>query len=636
MTITSQTNVSCNGGSDGEATLDASGGTGPYTFDWAPISVTEDTVSGLSAGTYYITITDNIGCDTLDSVIITEPPVLDVTATSTPATCGSADGTATATASGGVGSYSYSWFPIGGSNATATGLVPGDYTVTVIDGNLCSDSYVVTVDAIGGPNIFLASSTGVSCYGDTDGTATVTANGGVPPYSYIWSPGTLTGDTQTGLAAGNYSVTVQDAAGCSDNMTVTIGSPAQLQLSPAGIIAATCGASDGQGGVFVSGGTGPYTYTWTPGGATTQTITPVAAGEYGVVVVDNNGCSESINVVVPNTGGPTVAIVSTTDVSCYGMNDGSAEVSAAGGTSPYSYSWSPMGGNGTIASNLPGGTYNVLVTGADGCLGYTSITIDEPDEIVISSTVVNEDCAANNGGIFAFASGGAGGLTYLWSPDGQTTTSIVNIPNGNYSLTVTDFDGCTATEFYSVTVIYDPNNPNNPDLTVSPDTLISLFEGNQEQLDVSGAVTYSWTPSGDLSCDDCPDPVVTATTEQYYTVYGFNANNCWDSAIVHITIRIPCGDLFVPTIFSPNGDGLNDEFRILGTCIDSYEYAVYNRWGQRIKLITSDDILQSWNGKIDGEPVMNGSYAYTFKARYYDDSEKEFDYEEHGILKIVR
>lgn len=637
MVITSQTNVTCNGGSNGGATLDATGGTGPYTFTWAaPVSTVEDTVTGLSAGIYYITVADALGCDTLDSVVITQPPVLDVTAGSTPATCGSSDGTATATATGGVGPYSYTWWPFGGSSSTATGLIQGDYTVTVIDANLCTDTYLVTVGSVGGPNLTLVGATGVSCFGSVDGQATVGASGGSGSYTFTWNPGALDGNVQTGLASGDYSVTVQDGAGCTDNMTVTITEPAEIQLSPANVNPATCGMSDGDVGVFVSGGTGPFTYAWTPNVGNTQVVNNVSSGLYNVVVTDANGCSASENIVVPDATGPTVNLVSSSDVSCFGMNDGQATVSASGGTAPYTYSWNPTGGSSAMATNLPGGDYQVLVNDANGCLGFVYVTITEPNEIIINTTVVDEDCGMDNGGLFAFASGGAGGLTYLWSPGGQTSTSIVNIPNGSYSVTVTDFDGCQATGNYVISVVYDPSNPNNPDITISPDTLIYLFNGDTEQIVASGGVNYIWTPSAGLSCDNCPNPIVTASTETVYTVTAFNADNCWDTANVHIVIKVPCADMFVPTIFSPNGDGLNDEFKILGTCINSYEYSLFDRWGKRIMYMDSDSDMQSWNGKINGEPVSIGSYPYVFKVSFYDDTESQFDYEEKGILKIVR
>lgn len=637
MVITSQTDVLCNGASTGEVTLDATGGTAPYTFTWAaPVSTVEDTVSNLAAGTYYITVTDAIGCDTLDSIIITQPPPLVVTAGSTPATCGSADGTATAVGSGGVGPYSYTWWPIGGSAATATGLVQGDYQVTIIDANLCTDTYLVTVDAVGGPVLTQVSATGVTCNGSIDGEATVGASGGSGNYSFTWNPGALTGNVQTGLAAGDYSVTVQDGAGCTDNITVTITEPAQINLSPANVTPATCGMSDGDVGVFVSGGTGPFTYTWTPNIGSTQVVNNVSSGLYNVLVTDANGCTETTNIVVPDATGPSVSLVSSTDVSCFGANDGTATVSATGGTAPYTYQWNPTGGSAATATNLPGGEYQVLVNDANGCLGFTYVTIASANEIVINSTVVDEDCGSDNGGIFAFASGGAGGLTYLWSPGGQTSTSLVNLENGNYSLTVTDFDGCTATENYVISVVYDPTNPNNPDITVSPDTAIYLFAGEQQQITAGGAVNYTWSPSAGLSCDNCPNPVVTASTEAYYTVTGYNADNCFDTSYVHIIIKVPCADMFVPNSFSPNGDGLNDELRVLGTCITNYEYSVFDRWGKRIFYMDSDSEIQYWNGKINGEPVMVGSYPFVFKVQFYNDADEEFDYEETGILKIVR
>lgn len=635
MNVLSQTNVSCNGGSNGEVIVEGNGGTGPYSFFWSPISVTNDTVTGLSAGMYVVTITDAIGCDSTDTVYVTEPPILDVTAVSTPATCGSADGTATAFPSGGVAPYSYNWSPFGGANQAAVGLVPANYTVTVTDDNGCQAAYVVTVNSVGGPNVILQSLTNVSCNGYSDGMITVTAVGGDAPYTYTWLPGGMTGDTITDLEAGTYTVTAFDNSGCWDQLDITVSQPNALNAYQGATTPASCGVNDGSAQVNVSGGTSPYTYLWVPTGGTGSLETNLSAGVYQVFVTDNNGCMDSTQIGVWNSGGPSVGLNSMQDVSCFGYSDGSIEIYASGGSAPYSYNWVPTGGNSAQATNLSGGTYSVVVTDASGCVGILTQDLYEPAEIIISSTVVKEDCGEGNGAVFATASGGEEGFTYSWST-GATTVFIDQLVHGTYSLTVTDWTGCSLTEIYEVTV--EGNIP--LEATIDP---AEVFAGETVNLyadatgpaipplyEASEPIEYTWDSDYTLSCIVCQDPTANPMVDTFWVVTAVDDNGCTGIDTVWITIKEPCREIMVPTIFSPNDDGLNDNLCILGTCIEAMEFTIFNRWGQVVfHTQTQEDC---WSGKINDKPAMSGIYAYRFHAVLYDGEV----YDEEGKLTLVR
>jgi len=226
-TAAGQTNVSCNGGSNGTATVSATGGTASYTYSWSPSGGTGATGTGLSAGTYICTITDANACQTTQSFTITEPPALTASAASqTDVSCnGGSNGSATVNVTGGTGAYTYAWAPGGGTNATATGLLAGTYTVTITDANACQTTQSFTITQPDALLANIASQVNVSCNGGDNGSATVAATGGTGAYTYSWSPEGGTSSTAIGLAAGNYSVTITDANLCETNESVTISEP---------------------------------------------------------------------------------------------------------------------------------------------------------------------------------------------------------------------------------------------------------------------------------------------------------------------------------------------------------------------------------------------------------------------------
>lgn len=300
----SQTDVSCNGGSNGSATVNVTGGTGLYTYSWSPSGGTNATANGLAAGTYIVLVRDANSCEATATITITEPPVLTATIAKTDVLCNQANnGTATVTPSGGIGTYTYSWSPSGGTAATATGLSPNTYTVTVTDANGC---FVTESVQITEPTVLSAtdSHTNVSCNGGNNGTASVVANGGTGSYSYLWAPFGGTAATASGLTAGVYTVTVTDQNSCTVTNTVTITEPDALTLTPSSTAVSCYNGSNGTATVSVTGGTGAYSYSWSPSGGTAATATNLVAGTYNVTVTDANSCSVSATVEVIQPANP--------------------------------------------------------------------------------------------------------------------------------------------------------------------------------------------------------------------------------------------------------------------------------------------------------------------------------------------
>jgi len=516
----SSVDVICNGGNDGTATAIPNGGASPYFYSWSDGQATA-TATGLSAGTYIVTVTDNNSCSVNTSVTINEPAAITLTTGSTDESCGLSDGTATVSATGGTLPYTYLWNDsLGQTTTTATGLPAGSYFVIVTDSNNCSAVAPVIVNGTGGPAL-TTTATDVTCNSGNDGAAIVVPSGGILPYTYLWNDSSgQTTATATGLPAGNYDIMVTDSNNCSTIASVTINEPLPIALSTSST-PATCGISDGTATVNASGGTGSFTYSWSPGGQTTPTATGLAAGLYTVVVTDSNGCSLTDTVTVANTGGPVASISSAINVSCFGGNDGGATVSVTGGTTPYTYSWSPGGGSNDTATGLSAGTYTVTVIDAGGCVSTDNITITEPGAIMLNTTVTNVSCFGScDGDISVVVSGGTAPYTYMWNPNcdifgcGSCCTGLCA---GPYTVFITDANGCDTTA--SETIIEPPA------ITLSLSSTQAACGSADGSATVvasggTGSFTYSWSPAGGTT------PSATGLAAGIYTVAVTDANGC--------------------------------------------------------------------------------------------------------------
>ncbi|HTA27671.1 MAG TPA: PKD domain-containing protein, partial [Bacteroidia bacterium] len=526
-------NVLCNGGNNGSATVTAGGGTPNYTYLWSPSAQTNATATGLIVGSYTVTITDNNGCTATASVTITEPPVLTATTSFTQASCNLSNGSATVVPVGGTGPYTYLWNPSGNTNATATGLFAGSYTVTVTDNNGCATTTSVIVTQPSAVTASITSSTNILCNGGNNGSATVTATGGTIPYAYLWAPGGQTNATATGLIAGNYVVTVTDANGCTITTSVNITEPTSLTATMSAPTQVLCnGGNNGSATVTAGGGTPNYTYIWVPIGGNNATGTGLIAGSYTVTVTDANGCSATSSVVITQPSVLIATMGASSNVTCNGQANGSASVNVVGGTQPYAYVWNPSGGSTATGTGLSAGSYSVVITDLHGCTATATVTITQPNLLTTSATSTNISCfGGNNGSATSTSTGGTLPYKYLWT-NGQVTANASNLTAGSYTLTVTDANNCTATASVTIT---EPTKitvtASGPQLVCSgaPANLISSVSGG------TPPYLYNWAPAGGTTSNTTVNPVYTTT----YTLTVTDANGCTSQATVAVVAGTP-------------------------------------------------------------------------------------------------
>jgi gliding motility-associated-like protein len=441
----SSTIISVNGGNDGTATANPSGGAGSYIYNWSPGGQTTQTATSLSYGAYIVNVTDANGCSISGSIVVNEPRCASFNATTNKndVLCyGNSSGSASVNVTGGTGPYTYSWNDaLHQTTTTASGLSAGTYAIVVTDVNGCLfSSNIIITQPTQLTNVM--NQLNVTTIGGNDGSVTANPAGGTPGYTYSWSNG---GTTQTigSLVAGTYILTLSDNNNCHliDSVKVTQPPCQALVISASSTNVSCAGGNDGSATAVALHGVAPYTYSWNTG-ATTVSINNLTAGTYVVTVSGALHCVTFENIIITEPAPLSIAL-SPTPISCFGKNDGTIELTISGGTFPYTFSWS----NGLTVEdliNLPAGNYSVTVTDAKGCTATGNTSIALPSQLSISSTYTNVTCnGGNNGSINLNASGGVLPYGYAWS-NGSTSQNISGLSSGQYTVLVTDANGCTA------------------------------------------------------------------------------------------------------------------------------------------------------------------------------------------------
>ena len=535
----SSTDVICFGEFNGTASAAATGGTPAYAYDWTgPNGYTGNGpgITGLEAGMYYVTVTDNNLCSQLDSVEVIQPNELLLDLVQLPVTCNNGtDGEIDLTITGGVPNYSINWTGPNGftsSDEDIVNLQPGVYEATVMDANGCTT--IESVELLN-PSALQVDGTAneVSCDGGSDGSIEITVIGGTPPLNFDWSGpnGFVSSDQDIfNLESGTYTILVTDMNGCQAGSLFILGSAAPI-ASDFTVTDVTCfGQATGSIEALITGGTSPYSASWTgPNGFSSSdlNIFNLSAGDYNLEITDGNSCTGNFLVTVNES--PEIIIDETiTDATCFGFNDGEISLTVSGGNPGYSYAWTgPDGFNSDQQdiSNLAAGLYSVTVTDITDCSVTEEIEVSEPDKIDITGTITDVLCAGDsNGSINITVSGGVPPYTFSWTgPNGYSSIDedVSSLLAGMYTIDVTDSQLCTGQTTFEVEETFI--------LTVNSDiTNLTCFESNDGSISIElqgGLEPYdvNWTgPNGFSASGNIIENLEAGT----YILTASDANGC--------------------------------------------------------------------------------------------------------------
>ena len=531
------TNATC-AASDGSIATTVSGGNAPYTYQWstAPVQTTP-TATGLAANSYSLTVTDAITCSITAIFAVSQPPPgMTASLLVTDIPCfGQGTGGINTNSSGGSPPYSYVWSN-GSTSANVNNLAAGPYQVTINDQTGCGFILDTTITQPDSALFATVTETDIKCNGQNTGTATVVAVGGTRGYTYAWnSTPVQTNQVANNLPQNQYIVTVTDANQCTFTATTTVNQPAVLTISETHVDVLCYGASTGSATATANGGVQPYSYHWNTAPVDTGSTAPnLPSATYNVIVTDANLCTATTSSVIGQPVSPLAVTDTLIQPICFGQTPATASATASGGTpgAGYSYLWNTSPPQTTqVISNIPAGTYTIVVTDANACTVSDSIVVTTPTALVLNPVVVNVLCFGNNtGSIATNASGSYGNYTYLWSTAPvQTTSTATQLIAGNYNVTVTDMHGCTAS---AANVVTQPAAP----LTLTTDsTNVLCFGANTGAASVTAnggttAYTYAWntTPQQNTAA-------LISLIAGNYKVTVTDANACTNTAAVIVT-----------------------------------------------------------------------------------------------------
>ncbi len=590
------------------------------TYLWHDNS-TNATYTASSSGTYWARVTTG-SCVSSDTILVTvnTPPAQSFTVNPTSVCAGQQ--VAVTYTGGSNAAASYTWNFNGATINSGTGQGPyqiswsnaGTMNVTldVVD-NGCTTPQVVHTVTVNANVTANAVPDVTVCSGGSVQLGAATTIG----HAYQWTPATdlsLANISNPVYSAYNLSanpivtqyILTESNSGCSssDTVNVTLNPVAPTTISASGATNFCEGIS-----VTLTADSVYTNYLWN-NGSTTNSVTVSQSGTFSMGAVDANGCEYASNTIpVTVNPNPVLSLVSLSDETCFGLNDGSITVATGSGTPAYSYVWSSSQSTAAI-SNLSAGNYTVTVYDANQCSATSSyiITAAVPFNLTVNS-VNNVSCfGAGDGSIDISANGGNTPYQFAWS-NGNIVSSLNSIDGGTYSVTVSDANNCTADSSFIITepaqvvlqsLVFDS-------VRFSTEVILSQPTGNN--------YTYQWSPTQFLSCSDCASPIFSGIRTTEYHVTATDANGCSATATVQVSV-ISDKQLFAPNAFTPNGDGQNDKWLVSAAGAIYFNASVFNRWGE--KVFESNNVNEGWDGTYRGKNSYAGVYSYVVTVTFID------------------
>jgi gliding motility-associated-like protein len=590
-------------------------------------------------GTYTVTLSVNGPCNAPSTITKTVVTVSN-TISSVNAWCfGTSTGSITSTLSNGNGVITYTLLPSNttNNNGLFTNLLAGNYTVNVIDAAGCGISSTTT---IGGANAINVSTSNIQpiCNGFANGSINVTATGGAGGFAYVLNPGNVNNNSGifANLSAGIYTIISTDANSCTTVNTITLGQPNPLTITNFTLQDIICaGSNAGIVTINVSGGTGTINYSLN-GSTNTNTIGffgNLSSGNYTVTAIDAQGCtvSSAFTVAAPNP--IIINNILVKQPGCTPNNDGEIIINAAGGNGQLNYSI-----NGTNYSTTPNfnsltsNIYTITVKDSKGCTATsTTELISNNAPSFIATTTTDIKCFnSNDGEIIALATNGSIPISnYSLSPGGITNSTGIfsNLTAGNYTVTVVDNNACSNVTTLTI------NAPNELKFVSVNSIADECGSSNNAKIIASTSggtnlITYYLEPTNTQNYSG----IFSGLEYGNYTITAKDLNDCTNSTTISIFEKICCENVFVPTAFSPNNDGRNDELNLLnknGIILD--QFIIVNRWGNIV--FTAQHIDDRWDGKYKSIDAELGTYYYLLK---YKCSSTDKNYFYKGDILLVR
>ena len=524
IALASANMISCYNANDGNIAIHPGGGTPPYNYQWFHnFNETQDSISDLPPGFYFCSVTDAHGCQDTISQFITQPDSMGLNVTTSEPSCqGLSDGWLSIEGFGGTLPYTFEWDDYPTNVDSIPYLNAGTYTVTQTDGNGC---ILIEPIVLNEPDNLLLTFTAIqniSCFGLEDGSVIAGVTGGTQPYIYMWSAGTPHNDSLAYNLDANqtYAVTIQDDHGCQTQNDISLSEPQKLIINGS-TQAVECGVSAGTGELEATGGTLPYSFEWS-NGEQIANATQLPTGEVSATVTDANSCQDSIDFLVGRTGKINAETGIIEEILCYADSTAIAYAVLPNGFQPISYQWvdensNPVSTEDTVGK-LPAGLYTIYASDKFNCSDTTELIINQPDSINPEFEIVSPSCSSvADGKILTHTSGGTSPYYYVWST-GSVDDQIIEIPDGYYSLTVTDFNDCIFT--YDIELIESeycliihntitPNGDGKNDVWVIenieefPLSEVYIFNRNGRQIYYRKAYSNDW--NGKYQDKDLPE-----------------------------------------------------------------------------------------------------------------------------------
>ena len=490
---------------------------------------------------------------------------------------------------------------------TLTGLCPGDYWIEITSCNSKKDTVYFSILESEIAEISINDPTTGLCEGDS-----ILLDAGAGFISYQWS----TGDTSRFITvdtSGNYIVAVVNGDGCSstDSLSLTINS------NPVPIITSINGTKFCKGDSSILSSNYSSGNSWNNGLDTTQTITVYESGSYIVTITNNFGCktSDTVEIIVYEL----ITNIGSASVTCYGGNDGRAIVEVTGGSGNYSYSWAPGGQADSVLINVPPGNYTVTIRDNEAnCIIDDTITIIQPPPMVLHFSTEPETCMMENGWVkIDSISNGTKPFSYSWNSQPLIgNDSISGLKTGMYEILIKDSNGCTDSDSIKVEV----------EILKADFSYEKLACTNQIQfINLSSDTLPSFWYFGDGITSNESNPLHLYSADEKYSVMLITNpyTICADTTEAEIPVENYSftDSLFIPNVFSPNGDGYNDYFEIIGTdnpCIGIQKLSIFNRWGKKVFEVEGNKL--KWDGTNNENKLKEGVYFYILETKEFKKS----------------